>query len=167
MHKLLKFFNIIYIFICTFLSLKRFFVTWSYGTGTPKGNSNRPSSQVQGVCVSLPGHSLVWAPMQSMALSEVKGTWLCFSFYRLAYLIKWLSFKILPVSWCGTGKIKACPTNRLNKLTRFIIDWLRVKPLSLYLCPEVGHGLRFRKRTILTEDCGCWPFPLGISSRIS
>lgn len=69
-------------------------------------------------------------------LEEVKGTLALFSFFpHLPFLIRGLSFKILPVSWCGTAKIKTCSTNWLNKLTWFIIDWLCVKPLSLYLCP--------------------------------
>lgn len=80
------------------------------------------SGQGYYVCLCLDPKG--WARMQITALSEAKGT--------LAVWFWLPSFKILPVSWCGTTKIKIHSTDGLHQLCWLTIDRLCVNPPGLY-----------------------------------
>lgn len=114
---------------------------WGLVLGNTKSRGNScwnnpvlPSSQVRVWCVSLPRRLECGQQRRPLPSARRRGSWL-YGFYHFPSSIGWLSFKILPVRWCGTATVKTCSTNWLNKLAWFIIDWLRVKPLSLYLSP--------------------------------
>lgn len=63
------------------------------------------------------------------------------------------------------GKIKTCFTNRLNKLSWFIPDWLPVKPLSSHLCPRdwmwpsCVERNYYGRRAAAAADHLLWEFP--------
>lgn len=97
------------------------------------------------LCMFLPRCFLVWAPMQIIALSEAKRI--------LVVLILPPSWKILPVNWCGTAKIKTHSANQLNKAD-LVYHWLAVcqsPEFNLTLYPEIGHGLHLQRRLFQNE----------------